>query len=359
MQFLSMNPLGVATHFRAPIPIALTKPSGEIKETAATQFSSLMESLSQFSVSRSLAAKIMYPTSDGPEWEERRKEMEDEGGVRMQAESPDGSLLDGILFPACSTGDPLSQKAIIFVPGMDGYYEDGFSHYLIDLFKEKLGNINVLILNHPSVMASKGELTCVGMALTAFTGCKFLIEGLGLKANDLIVYGQSLGGVAATRGTQWVQMEHPEAEMKLINERSFHNLPDVVGDGVMGLGLKYGTEKAGFSTPDLVEAFDAIKGEKLVIYSPYDGMVLKAHSLFQKLYQRGLGQKVSILEMEGETVKKEEHWRTFTPKEEERLIMEIRRMLGLGFEREVKVTKAPQTSDAFPFADMMADKIFS
>ena len=41
------------------------------------------------------------------------------------------------------------------------------------------------------------------------------------------------------------------------------------------------TEAGNWPTTDVIEDFDALKGAKLVIYSDYDGMVLKVVSLYQ------------------------------------------------------------------------------
>lgn len=358
----------IANVYISPFPKALPRPQEKKVENALKNlFSTLTDSLRYLNVSKTLAAKILYPTSDGQKWEDRRQVMQkDLGGVRIRAQSPDGSLLDGMLFPANSSSDPLSQKAMVFVPGMDGYYEDDFSDYLIRLFKDKLPSMNFLILNHPDVMASKGNLTVDGMALTAFTACSYLIEKVGINPNDLIVYGQSLGGVAATRGARWLQVEYPEAEMKLINERSFLNFPEVVeayyGNGPIGRLLNYASDSTGWSTPDVLDAFDAIKGDKLVIYSPYDGVVLKTFSLFQKLEARGnSGEKVKILEMEGENIKPEEHWRKFTPREEDTMIYEIHHMFGQTFKAPQKETLSlltPLVEDENPFASMIGEQFF-
>ncbi|WP_068466305.1 alpha/beta hydrolase [Candidatus Protochlamydia phocaeensis] len=281
-----------------------------------------------------LCSKILFPSSDGVEWEEKRIKLQEEfQAQRVSLESPDGSQLDGMLFPSTSKDAQLAKKAILFAPGADGFYEDNFSYYLVKLIKRHVGNINILIVNYP-VMASKGELNLESMKLTIFSGCSFLINERDIKPDDLIVYGQSLGGVASIKGTLFFQQTYPDAMINVINERSFADFPSVVqhtGGRVLGfLGRKL-FESNNWQTPHIEEEFNSLRGQKFVIYSKYDGVVGKSNTLYKRLKSKKafLTTDVKVLFMEGSKVQASEHMRQFSAKEEIAIGLEMRNMLGL------------------------------
>jgi hypothetical protein len=298
--------------------------------------SGLSNSFSNFSnqISNQVSSIILYPNFDSPKWEKKRKEIQEKlGAENIQVPSSDGFLLDGMLFPPYSKNDLLSKKALVFAPGADGYYEDNFSFYFVSLIKQKLGDINVIILNYPSVMKSKGNLNPDSMASTVVTSCKYLIEEKGISPDDIIIYGQSLGGVAAVRGARNVQRKYPQAHIKLISERSFLNLPDVVHGyfkgGNIGKCMQSMTTFASWTTTDVLECWQELKGAKLIIYSEFDGVVLKTHSLYQAVKYGDSQDTPKVLMMEGSEISPKEHWRTFTEKEEDAIVQEMVHMFEL------------------------------
>ena len=310
----------------------------------ASIFSGISDSFSYFA--NQISAKILYPISNNEQFEQRRKEKEKTlGGVRIQAPFLEKQsemdnhqallTLDGMLFPTAEEG-PLSKKGIVFAPGADGYYEDKFSGYIVSLIKQKLGDINIIILNYPTVLANqnKGTLTPDSMALTVASAFQYLVKNKDLQPDDIMIYGQSLGGVASIRGARLIQHQYPDAKNKLINERSFLNLPDVAYQlfGLLGGVMKFSTECALWTTTDVLEAWNEIKGRKFVIYSEYDGMVAKTHSLYQAIQDQAIQQSqepVGFLSMEGERVSIGEHYREFRLNEEEIIIHEMQNMFDL------------------------------
>jgi hypothetical protein len=181
----------------------------------------------------------------------------------------------------------------------------------------------------------KGSLNPDSMASTVFSAFQYLVKERGIQPNDIITYGQSLGGVASVRGARQAQRLYPDAKVKLVNERSFLNLPDVVYQlfGPVGGMMKSMTEWASWTTTDVLESWEEIKGEKLVIYSEYDGVVLKVKSLYEAIHKKD-DSSVKVLSMEGSEVAGKEHWRTFTVNEEKAIIQQMRNMLGLVLEDE-------------------------
>lgn len=324
-------------------PIQLSQLPETTPIMTTVSFISIFSEISDFfsQLANQLSAKILYPISNSKEFEKRRKEMEETmGGVRVQVpflqeESKQGGLeelftLDGMFFPFTQEG-PLSKKGIIFSPGADGYYEDNFSNYFVSLIKQNLGDINVIILNYPTVLAnkSKGSLTPDSMALTVFSAFEYLVKNRGLQPDEIMICGQSLGGVAAVRGARLIQRQFPDAKIKLMNEKSFLNLPDATYQlfGPLGAVIKFSTEYALWTTNDVLEAWNEIKGRKFVIYSEYDGMVSKADSLYQAILDSG--EYVAFLSMEGEQVSIKEHYREFSLNEEKAIIHEMHNMFDI------------------------------
>ncbi len=334
--------------YRAPYPKALNNQLAEEQSVeqqddkvigcSRSLLSSLNKSFSELGdyIVSQINTNILYPVVDGSKWEKRREEIQKNlNGERINnVISLEGDRLDGMFFPAIAEKDnPLAKKAIVFVPGADGYYEDEFTYYFVSFVKEKLGDINIVVFNYPSVLVSEGNLNPDSMAMTVYTACSYLKDKVGIPLDDMLVYGQSLGGVATIRGSKLVQEQYPEAQFKIATERSFCNLPDVVeelcGGGKIGSAMKSLTAAGDWTTTDVIEDFNALKGNKLVIYSDYDGMVRKVVSLYQALQASEGHGNVRVLSMEGEKVSTGEHWRKFTSSEEAALVGEFLHLFGL------------------------------
>ncbi len=291
------------------------------------------------SLKRKIIAKALYPVPDGAEWILKRNEMQTKhGGERIQFHSPDGSVLDGMFIPSKSNDDLYCQRAFVFVPGMNSYYEHVFFDYFTTLLRTKLGDVNFLALNHPGVMVSEGDLSCDGMALSVFSGCSYLIEKKHIDPSNIVIYGQSLGGVAATRGAKLLQNEYSDSKLNLIHERSFVSFPEVVekfcGSGLIGAKLRSYLEDddSTWSTKDSPEDFETIKGNKLIIYSKFDSVVPFEFSFYKKLHEQKPNlPNVKVLSLPGERLREQEHYRIFSSDEEDVIIEEIKYMLGLPY----------------------------
>ncbi len=295
-----------------------------------------------------LIAKALYPLTDSTEWIFKRNEIKSKhGGERVKFHSPDGSVLDGMFIPSKSNEGLFSERAFVFVPGMNSYYEHVFFDYFITLLRKKLGDVNFLALNHPGVMVSEGELSCDGMALSVFSGCSYLIEKKHLDPSIIVIYGQSLGGVAATRGGKLLQNEYPDSELNLIHERSFVSFPEVVekfcGSGFIGGQLRsyLEDEESTWSTTDSPEDFEILKGNKLIIYSKFDCVVPFDFSFYKKLHEQKPNlSNVKVLSLPGEMLREQEHYRIFSSDEEDVVIEEIKRMLGLPYKEIIGAFQA-------------------
>ncbi|WP_068469626.1 hypothetical protein [Candidatus Protochlamydia phocaeensis] len=317
--------------YLAPLPLGYKKP-----EKPNYSFASIPRLLFDGPI-HNLCKKCLFSASDSPEWENKRKKLITQfQAERVRLTSPDGSVLDGMFFPSDSQNEELAEKALLFAPGANGYYEDGFSSYLVSLIKNKLGPINILIVNYP-VLAGRGDVNMESMKLTVYTACCFLTEEKGILPHHMIVYGQSLGGIAATRGAKLFQDQISGSGLHLITERSFLDLPTVSKGflgGVSGSFAKMILEYDQWKVNDVEEAFKSLKGHKLIVYSEYDGVVLSMYSMAKKLPLNSLKGSIAVLRMEGKKTQAKEHWRRFSSKEEEALIQEMGMMLNLSSKRK-------------------------
>lgn len=253
-----------------------------------------------------LCKRILFPSNDAQPLTIKRESLLKDGNELVEVNSG-LTAWNGIYFPA---KDP--QKAIVFLTGADGYYEDNFSSYFVKLIQRKFDDISVLILNYPSVNLSHGTLNLMSIQQTAVEAFNYLIHEKKFPQKKILFYGQSMGGLAAIYGALELDLHIP-----IICERTCANLPlvgqNLYGNGILGRIVKWTLSLGGWSTFNLKEDFKKLKGPVLIVHNPYDGVVLRTHSLYYHVKDYFKGR---FLLMDGEILSFEEHLRTFNELEE-------------------------------------------
>ena len=122
----------------------------------------------------------------------------------------DGVRLHGWFVPALN-----ARETVLFFPGNAG----NISHRLesISLF-HRLG-LNVFIIDYRGYGRSEGSISEHGSYLDAEGAWSWLVNTRGLPADEIVVFGRSLGGAVAT----WLAQRHPPAA--LILESTFTSVP--------------------------------------------------------------------------------------------------------------------------------------
>lgn len=139
----------------------------------------------------------------------------DQSGLEYEAVSFQTS--DGVRLSAWFVPASQARAVVLFCHGNAG----NISHRLpyLDIF-HRLG-LQTLLFDYRGYGQSAGRPSEQGTYLDAEAAWRYLAEQRGVQANQVVIYGQSLGGAVAA----WLASRHPSAA--LILEASFTSLADV------------------------------------------------------------------------------------------------------------------------------------
>ena len=226
--------------------------------------------------------------------------------------SPDGVELNGIWIK----GE--SKKAILFVPGLGGLYEEaavkGNIADFIAFFKKMYKGINIVMINMRGVGISKSATTPESAQLDIFSLFQFLLAQ-GFDPEDVLVWCHSFGNLGGLKGAALIQKEFPNKEINVVSDRSFLRISDVVGSHLSyfgKVGKKYIQEKG--LDVDCEEEAAALQGQVVCIHSEEDAMIPYEQASFHtKIDKAKIKNYVPLLLEKGLG---KPHTRVFTENEE-------------------------------------------
>jgi len=129
----------------------------------------------------------------------------------VSIETTDGVRLHGWFIPGTST------RVLLFFHGNAG----NISHRL-DSIRQFLGlGLSVFIIDYRGYGQSGGKTTEKGIYKDADAAWRFLTDERGVEADDIIIFGRSMGASAAAR------LATKQQPLALIVESSFTSIPDI------------------------------------------------------------------------------------------------------------------------------------
>ena len=147
-------------------------------------------------------ALVMTPTDVGIDYQD------------VSIETTDGVTLHGWFI----TGQ--SPQVLLFFHGNAG----NISHRLDSIVQFQDLGLSVLIIDYRGYGQSEGRTTEKGIYRDADAAWRYLIESRGVAANDIVIFGRSLGASVASR----LAIQHQP--LALILESSFTSVPDIAQD---------------------------------------------------------------------------------------------------------------------------------
>jgi fermentation-respiration switch protein FrsA (DUF1100 family) len=113
-----------------------------------------------------------------------------------------------------------SSRVLLFFHGNAG----NISHRLDSIRQFQDLGLSVLIIDYRGYGQSEGRTTERGIYRDADAAWRYLIEGRGIVASDIVIFGRSLGASVASRLAAQTQ------PLALIVESSFTSVPDIAQD---------------------------------------------------------------------------------------------------------------------------------
>jgi len=132
----------------------------------------------------------------------------------VSIETTDGVTLHGWFIAGQSS------QVLLFFHGNAG----NISHRLDSIRQFQSLGLSILIVDYRGYGQSTGRTTETGMYRDADAAWRYLIESRGIVANDIVIFGRSLGGSVASR------LASENQPLALIVESSFTSIPDIAQD---------------------------------------------------------------------------------------------------------------------------------
>lgn len=256
---------------------------------------------------------------------EREKRLQTDGASRVSLTTPDGCVLDGLLY---LPPDRAWDRMLLETNGTDGFYE-----YTADtqLARAKTLGVPMLVINPRGVGESTGTPTAEGLELDVYTMYRFALDLLpnSLSPSNILLHGNSLGGGYGTRAAALIQEEYPNEKISVVNTRSFESLDKVIfhgaGSGIFARIACAITRWSGWVINSF-EAMEKLNGSRMIVSMPIgtDHIVTDAASMREACWNK-LKACYNWLENLG----KKQHGRSLTQGEKADIIELIRSHFSL------------------------------
>ena len=183
--------------------------------------------------------------------------------------TPDRQVLNGVFF----SGE--IKKAVIVAVGLTAFYEELSIDFVYDkivsFLQKECHHPAIFIVNTRGIGESTGVTSPVSLALDIYVAHQFLCSKENLEADDILIYGHSLGGNYGLRGATLIQQAHPEAKISAVVDRSFLKFSDVL-EARFGRAAKKIAKENGLEMSS-EEALFSLKGKILTLVAQHEDTI--------------------------------------------------------------------------------------
>lgn len=210
---------------------------------------------------------------------EREYFKESRGGTPLKLETPDGIVLDGMIFKGTS------KKAIAYFGGNAEFYESTAD--MVPSLRSAFGKVSVIFINPRGVGASEGPCSPELLEWDAYTSMEYLIQHEHIEPGNIIPIGRSLGGGYGTMGASLLQKKYPDQKIGMATLVPFTDLATaaehLIADAsksVLGACLSKTLGKIAAAairclgwTMDTKAAWETLKGPRVTVADYNDGII--------------------------------------------------------------------------------------
>ena len=194
-----------------------------------------------------LVSKKVMPAQNRQDTHKHLRAITEQNGIRIQQrmiDSSGGARINLAEFNSIKQTKQ-AKKLIVFTVGNSDGYEREFELFL--KMARSFPKVQIAAFNFRNVYASTGRATCEQDWIDDAKSVAYYYRSQGFKNKNILFCGHSLGGAISTmmaaqlyeedcRQAKQFGAKQPKS-IKLINNRSFANLVDVIMIGLLGTGI--------------------------------------------------------------------------------------------------------------------------
>ncbi len=204
------------------------------------------------------------------------------GVSEVKYQSADGTKLVGRLFHHPNLDNDQPQRTVLFFHG-NGITAEAESAFIASLGRT-LG-ANVMAAEYRGFGSLEGSPSEVGVIADSMAARDFICEHYSIKPNELILYGQSLGGGCA------VAVAADNGAKLLVLDRTFDRMVDVAAQRYWFIPVKWLMR----NRYDSIQRIENYSGPLLQIHGPPDKMVPMQNG--RRLYEASTSQRKRWIEV--------------------------------------------------------------
>jgi len=271
------------------------------------------------------------------------------GGKEITLQTLDKESINGLHFEGAQ------KKGIIYLHGNGGFYETSAQKpldWVRALKQTATGGIatfpHLVVFNPRGTGKSEGVTHPENVARDMLAAFEYLVNKHAIDPSDIVIVGHSLGGFFGAFGAELVQQTFPDSKINFISDRSYSDIHSRV-DSLIKYWNNSGIVNPIFSSnmhalitllnwnKNPVAALEKLKGRVCIIYHKGDGVIPYHTSLHLAITNAKRTRNYSCLSLKEEQGAVGAHNRLFTEEEHNKVIAEMKKMLGIPFAEEEKL----------------------
>lgn len=204
--------------------------------------------------------------------------------IKLRTPAPECFALDALhVRPGPVQGPNLHNHAVILCPGANGYYEDSFTFMFVQWVRHHVGDVHIIAANYAGTYRSEGFLNPCTMARSVYTAVAYVNQSCDVPIDNILLYAQSMGGMAAVLALPLLRQEWPSSRVRIISDRSFDSFGAVMPGfiALSGIGavasrcaafVAYNMQRQ-FKADNLAAQLHEYGGHVVVVWSQQDDLI--------------------------------------------------------------------------------------
>ena len=214
-------------------------------------------------------------------------------------QTADGVKLDAVIKRSSKN----TNRAVLVSLGLGDQFESladpaSLAFAISKFVEQKLGDVTFLAFNVRGKRDSTGYYIPRFFDLDVFSAYQYLMAKERFHPKNIIGYGHSLGAHSLLRGAHLLQKEYPDIKLKLIADRTFYSMSEVIaarfGTGLIGKAITWLASSCGWDVT--FKGCESILSSKTCAIVSLDDQTIPFHTAFSNRVDLKT-HEISVIEM--------------------------------------------------------------